>query len=98
MLFTILYIAHLCTCAWHFYSDYLYRNDFTPDTILVLQGLVEKNVFERYVEIYYYSVMTMITVNHIKTDNAYEKIWSIVLSLMLAGVFAYTINTVGAIL
>ena len=42
--------------------------------------------------------MTMITVNHIKTDETSEKIWSIILSLMLAGVFAYTINTVGSIL
>lgn len=42
--------------------------------------------------------MTMITVNHIKTEDTSEKIWSIILSLMIAGVFAYTINTVGAIL
>ena len=60
--------------------------------------MVDKTNFERYVEIYYYSVMTMITVNHIKTNDTYEKIWSILLSLMIAGVFAYTINTVGAIL
>ena len=26
LLFIILYIAHLCTCAWHFYSDYLYKS------------------------------------------------------------------------
>ena len=42
--------------------------------------------------------MTMITVNHLKSDNTSEQIWSIILSLMIAGAFAYTINTVGAIL
>ena len=60
--------------------------------------MVDRTTYERYVEIYYYTVMTMITVNHIKSENTSEKIWSIVLSLMIAGVFAYTINTVGAIL
>ena len=24
LIFTILYIAHFCTCAWHFYSEYLF--------------------------------------------------------------------------
>ena len=56
---------------------------------------MDRNIFERYVEIYYYTVLTMITVNHIKTEDTSEKIWSIILSLLIAGVFAYSINTVG---
>ena len=36
LLFIILYIAHICTCAWHFYSNYLYEYWQCPDTIIVL--------------------------------------------------------------
>ena len=46
----------------------------------------------------YFAVLTMITVGIINTNNTVEQFISIFVVLMLSGVFAYSINTIGIIL
>ena len=37
----------------------------------------------------------MITVGHLKTDNKYEMVISVIIGLILSLTFAYTVNSVG---
>ena len=97
LLFLILYIAHICGCLWHFISDWELSKG-KIDVWIYIHGLAEEPWIIKYINALYYSVLTMITVGHITTDSPTEKSFSIIIVLVLSGIFAYSINTIGNIL
>ena len=97
LLFMILYIAHLCGCGWHYISQWQIAEG-KNDSWLNLHSIADKNWKIRYINSVYFAVLTMITVGIINTNNYIEQAISILIVLILSGVFAYSINTIGQIL
>jgi hypothetical protein len=56
--------------------------------------LMEKPIIEKYINSLYFAFITMITVGYgdIHPVNIYEKIYSILMSLISCGVFAFAFN------
>ena len=97
LLYFILYVAHICGCFWIYLSSFEISNG-KPDGWLYIHDLADKTWFIKYINAIYYSVLTMITVGHITTQSHLEKGLSIIVVIILSGVFAYSINTIGNIL
>ena len=97
LLYKTLYITHLCACIWHFSSMYLISQGFN-NTWLNTHNIIDDNAWVRYINALYYTVCCMITVGVVETNCYWEKLISIFIMLILAGIFAYSINTIGNIL
>ena len=94
----ILISAHICACIWYYvgFSEFErgVRNNW-----LVLHNLTDsQDVTKVYIESLYYSILAMSTVGTVNAFSTIEKMVSIVLILILASVFAYSLNSVGMIL
>ena len=96
LLFSIVYLAHICGCIWHLMAIIEHNYGFN-NTWLHLNDLFEKSNETKYVNALYYSVITMITVGHFQIESTTEKAISIVVVLALSGTFAYSLNRIGII-
>lgn len=99
-----MYLAHLCGCAFHWLAIFNINKGFKT-TWLDVAKLVDAVWYERYVNALYFSVLTMITVGlqpltkgYAQTNCFNERLFSIFTCLILAGMFAYSINQLGNIL
>ena len=97
LLFNVIYIAHLCACLWHYVALIGIEKGYTT-TWIHKNNLILDGFLIRYTNALYYSVLTMITVGFIDTDSNTEKAISIILDLVLAGVFAYSFSSISVIL
>ena len=95
--FLVVFINHLCACLWHLISVWQIELG-SNRSWLSLHNLVDESYINRYINAAYYSVLTMITAGIINTNNDVEKFISIIIVLVLAGIFAYAISTIGIIL
>ena len=97
-LFTgIIFFAHVFGCVFHLLGSYQLENG-SKETWLIIHKLEKESFTTRYVNAVYFTVLTMTTVGYIETESILEKVVSIFISLILAGIFAYSINTIGLIL
>lgn len=102
LLFTILIIAHYLACLWCFTAIYEKRADPTTITWLdkaLIGELSTNNWSEQYLNAYYFSAVTMITVGYgdITPVTPLEKLISILTMLLSCGVFGYTMNSIGVV-
>ena len=97
LLFNVIYIAHLCACLWHYIALIGIEKGYTT-TWIHKNNLIHDGFLIRYTNALYYSVLTMITVGFVDTDSHTEKAISIILDLVLAGVFAYSFSSISVIL
>ena len=63
-----------------------------------MNGLHHAKWYERYINAVYYEVLTMITAGILATSSNTEKLFCILICMILSVTFAYTINTIGGIL
>ena len=93
LLFKVIYLAHLCGCAWHFIAIQEIKMGYSI-TWIHKNDLLNEGSLVRYINALYYSVLTMITVGHVSTDSHTEKAASIFLVLILSGIFAYSLSSI----
>ena len=55
-------------------------------------------MFDRYINAVYYEVLTMITAGALLTNSTLEKLFIILICMILSVTFAFSINTIGGIL
>ena len=87
-------IAHCLGC-------YFYRIGNSPlksqhNSWVVLYGLVDCSVSEKYVTSLYWSITTMATVGYgdMRAENTLERLFNSLIMLIGAGLYAYNINEV----
>ena len=93
----ILYVANMSACCFHFISK-LEINNGSNNSWLLKNNLMDSPWYEKYVNSFYFSIQIMATVGIYNTDSFKEKIFLSFFIIVMSGVFAFSINTIGAIL
>ena len=96
LLFYILFTDHICACIWHYVAFIETKNNRI--TWLHNHNLVDASNFEKYINSFFYTVLTMSTAGIIAAESLIEKAVSILLIIVLSGVFGYSLSCISIIL
>ena len=96
LFFYLIFTAHTCGCIWHFIGRIEIKSGIHNNWITTHE-LIDSSDFEKYIEALFFSVLTMSTVGILSVQSTIEKSVSIIMVLVLAGVFAYYLNSIGNI-
>ena len=72
--------------------------DIGSDSWLIKANLLDKSWYERYISCVYFSILTMVTAGIADIQEPIQRTFSLFIVITLAGVFAYSISTIGIIL
>ncbi|KAL4510183.1 hypothetical protein ABPG72_010376 [Tetrahymena utriculariae] len=98
LIFKIVYIGHFIACIWAIIAQF---EDFYGYQTWAKYPVWNKCPwYQLYIDAYYFTTVTMITVGYgdIIPVTGIEKAICIIIMIISCGVFAYSMNTVGAIL
>jgi hyperpolarization activated cyclic nucleotide-gated potassium channel 2 len=92
----VLFWGHWLGCIFHFIA----MQEDPEDNWLVTFKLYDRDWLERYVNSLYWAVTTMCTVGYgdISPQTPIERLFGVLLLLIACGVFAFTMNSIGAAL
>lgn len=98
LIVSLLFLAHLCACAWHYVGIWEISLGVT-DNWIYKNNIETEAWFIRYIYSFYFSIVTMMTVGYgdITANNYIECSFSICMIIYGCGVFAYSINNIGVI-
>jgi Ion channel len=95
--FFLMFVAHLTACAWHFLGETLVQ--YGQRSWLIEYQTYGKPWQIRYIQSIYFSIITTLTIGYgdlvPKTDS--ERVFVILIALVICGVFGYTISSIGEI-
>ena len=76
IIFLILFFSHICACIMHYIAIYMTDNYNTTQTWIYFKNLENKNWKIRYLNAFYFSIVTQVTVGYgdISPQNSIEKI------------------------
>ena len=94
----LFFLAHIGACVWHYVGLWEISNG-VYDNWMVRKGIESEKWYVRYTYSFYFSIVTMMTVGYgdISSENYIECIFNIFIIVYGCGVFAYSINNIGAI-
>lgn len=99
--FFIVLTGHFCGCAWHWLAIIEYNNYNVDKTWLTSYEPDSMNFywFDRYIMSLYWSVVTTVTVGYgdIIPVTTVERIFVIIVTLLICGIFGYCISNIGNI-
>ncbi|CAD8200952.1 unnamed protein product [Paramecium octaurelia] len=101
LIFFLLLTGHFCGCAWHWVAIIEYQNYGQEITWLTHYEPNAMNYewFDRYIISLYWSVITTVTVGYgdIVPVTTVERVFVIVVTLLICGVFGYCLSNIGNI-
>ncbi|CAD8084275.1 unnamed protein product [Paramecium sonneborni] len=101
LIFFLVLTGHFCGCAWHFVALTEYESFGITETWLTHYDPAanEYHWFDRYIISLYWSVITTVTVGYgdIVPVTTFERIFVIIVTLLLCGIFGYCISNIGNI-
>ncbi|CAK62923.1 unnamed protein product (macronuclear) [Paramecium tetraurelia] len=101
LIFFLVLTGHFCGCAWHFVALTEYESFGITDNWLTHydRQAFDYHWFDRYIISLYWSVITTVTVGYgdIVPVTTFERIFVIIVTLLLCGVFGYSISNIGNI-
>ncbi|KAM3138944.1 hypothetical protein pb186bvf_008957 [Paramecium bursaria] len=100
LVYFIILVAHMCSCAWHLLGTVEYENYGDPNSWLVYYKFYNLDWSQRYIVSLYWSVITTLTIGYgdIVPQTNLERFFVILIALVICGVFGYAISTIGEIL
>lgn len=101
LVFFLLLTGHFCGCAWHFVGQQEYYT-FNMERTWMTEyeaDIMTYDWFDRYIVALYWSVITTVTVGYgdIYPVTTAERIFVIIVTLIICGVFGYCISNIGNI-
>ncbi|CAD8147818.1 unnamed protein product [Paramecium pentaurelia] len=101
LIFFLLLTGHFCGCAWHWVAVIEYENYGEELTWLTKYApdAMDYYWFDRYIISLYWSVITTVTVGYgdIVPVTTVERVFVIVVTLLICGVFGYCLSNIGNI-
>ncbi|CAD8180977.1 unnamed protein product [Paramecium pentaurelia] len=101
LIFFLLLTGHFCGCAWHWVAIIEYQDYGQEITWLTHYEPNAMNYewFDRYIISLYWSVITTVTVGYgdIVPVTTVERVFVIVVTLLICGVFGYCLSNIGNI-
>ena len=90
----------MCCCGWHLLGKIEYEIYNDQKSWLVHYQYYESPWLDRYFVSLYWSVITTLTVGYgdIVPQTTVERVFVVVVAMVICGVFGYTISTIGEIL
>lgn len=90
----------MCSCGWHLLGRIEIEDYGDKNSWLIVYDHYESPWIDRYIVSMYWSIITTLTVGYgdIVPQTSIERIYVMLVSLIICGVFGYTISTIGQIL
>ncbi|CAD8049316.1 unnamed protein product [Paramecium sonneborni] len=100
LVYFLVLVAHMCSCGWHLLGRIEYEVYQDEKSWLIYYGHYQQQWYDRYIVSLYWSVITTLTVGYgdIVPQTSIERLYVIVVAMVLCGVFGYIISTIGEIL
>eukprot|EP01017_Pseudomicrothorax_dubius_P021634 TRINITY_DN2328_c0_g2_i4.p1 TRINITY_DN2328_c0_g2~~TRINITY_DN2328_c0_g2_i4.p1 ORF type:complete len:833 (+),score=237.86 TRINITY_DN2328_c0_g2_i4:185-2683(+) len=94
---TVLFLNHIVACLW-FYTAQL--NDFDPSTWVVVNKLLDEDIFTQYIASYYWALQTLTTVGYgdLPAGTTAERTLAIFWMIFGVGFYSFTIGNIASIL
>lgn len=98
LILTIMYISHLLSCLWVVVAQI--ESDMEVKTWAKFTDLSNVKWYTLYIDAFYFSTVTMITVGYgdLIPVNEVEKTICIIVMIFSCGIFAYSMSTIGTII
>ncbi|KAM3138798.1 hypothetical protein pb186bvf_009177, partial [Paramecium bursaria] len=96
--FLIVFLTHFCACLWNLIGEY--QQNMGQTSWLIKNELLDADWITKYITSLYFSTVTTITVGYgdITPTTNLERIFVVVMILLVCGVLGYTISSIGNIL
>ncbi|CAD8111887.1 unnamed protein product [Paramecium sonneborni] len=100
LVYFIIFVAHMCSCAWHLLGKIEVDVYGDNNSWLVHYGYYDEPWHNRYIVSLYWSVITTLTVGYgdIVPQTSIEQLFVVIIAMIICGVFGYSISTIGEIL
>ncbi|KAM3138771.1 hypothetical protein pb186bvf_009150 [Paramecium bursaria] len=97
-IFLIVFLTHFCACLWNLIGEY--QQHIGQTSWLIKNDLLDADWITKYITSLYFSTVTTITVGYgdITPTTNLERIFVVVMILLVCGVLGYTISSIGNIL
>ncbi|CAD8143061.1 unnamed protein product [Paramecium pentaurelia] len=100
LVYFLVLVAHMCSCGWHLLGRIEYEIYQDENSWLVYYNHYDKQWYDRYIVSLYWSVITTLTVGYgdIVPQTTIERLYVVIVAMVLCGVFGYIISMIGEIL
>ncbi|CAD8160863.1 unnamed protein product [Paramecium octaurelia] len=100
LVYFLVLVAHMCSCGWHLLGRIEYEIYNDEKSWLIYYDYYDKQWYDRYLVSLYWSVITTLTVGYgdIVPQTTIERLFVIIVAMVLCGVFGYIISTIGEII
>ncbi|CAD8133742.1 unnamed protein product [Paramecium octaurelia] len=100
LVYFLVLVAHMCSCGWHLLGRIEYEVYQDENSWLIYYGHYHQEWYDRYIVSLYWSVITTLTVGYgdIVPQTSIERLYVVVVAMVLCGVFGYIISMIGEIL
>ncbi|CAK62193.1 unnamed protein product (macronuclear) [Paramecium tetraurelia] len=100
LVYFLVLVAHMCSCGWHLLGRIEYEVYQDENSWLIYYGHYDQQWYDRYIVSLYWSVITTLTVGYgdIVPQTTIERLYVVIVAMVLCGVFGYIISMIGEIL
>ncbi|CAD8200402.1 unnamed protein product [Paramecium pentaurelia] len=97
-IFLVLFVSHFCACLWNLIGE----NELNQgqNSWLIAKNITEAEWSTKYIHAFYFSTITTLTIGYgdIVPQTDVERIYVIIMAMVICGLFGYTISSIGNIL
>ncbi|CAK92678.1 unnamed protein product (macronuclear) [Paramecium tetraurelia] len=97
-IFLVSFVSHFCACLWNLIGENELESGL--NSWLVAKDITEANWSTKYIHAFYFSTITTLTIGYgdIVPQTDLERIYVIIMAMVICGLFGYTISSIGNIL